>query len=204
MWFCDAIAKSESMDYNGPGTRYNQFWNEHGFYGRKTHRTEHNAGEVLWVDTPGEAPPKGFGLFQVTGDKDSQKVDIPREQLWNWKRNVDAGIVIIKDKRDRRYAGAWDYLNGTMRHRKEPAYPRGLRLQARQDTGHNVAVPTETVQNVTFQDATNRVIEDADNIRLYNGGHYISWDHSTTQWTFERTNSFGFNYVDRVCAEVQP
>lgn len=77
-------------------------------------------------------------------------------------------------------------------------------MQARQDTGHDAPVPTETVGNVTFQDATNRVIEDADNIRLYNGGHYIQWDHAATQWTFDRTNKFGFNYVDRVCTEVQP
>lgn len=203
MWFCYAIAKSESKNYNGAGSRYNQFWDKPGFYGRPPHRTEHVAGEVLWVDTPGEGPPKGFGMFQVTGDKDDQTTDIPRQLLWNWQKNADAGITIIRDKRDRVYAGAWDYLNGAMKEKGSRTIFRGRRRQALQDTGGNVPVPTHSVRGVAFQEGTSRVIEDAENIRLYNGGHYVLWDRAAKQWSFSKTNKFGFNYVDRVCQEIE-
>ncbi len=94
-WFAYAIAKHESKDYNGKGSRYNQFWNGSGRFAKMNH----HAGEVLWVDNPGEAPPKGFGLFQVTGNLTSNKADIPRKQLWNWQDNVRAGLAIVAGKR---------------------------------------------------------------------------------------------------------
>jgi hypothetical protein len=55
-----------------------------------------------------------------------------------------------------------------------------------------------------FKDGTARPIEDAETIRLYNGGHYITWDRSAHAWKFMATNKYGFNYVDRVCKEVEP
>jgi hypothetical protein len=200
MWFAYAIAKSESKDYNGEGSRYNQFWDKASRFAK----IEHKAGEVLWANNPDEDPPKGFGMFQVTGNKYNEKADIPRKQLWNWQDNVLGGLEIIRSKRDAAYYGAWDYMNGTMKQEGSRTIPRGRRLQAKQDMGHDVGVPDHTVRSVTFKDGTEKPIEDAETIRLYNGGHYLTWDRSAHVWKFMTTNKYGFNYVDRVCQEVEP
>jgi alpha-tubulin suppressor-like RCC1 family protein len=97
--FAYAIARHESRDYNGAGSRYNQFWDGHGSYGKPPNKTDHHAGEVLWVKNPGEAPPCGFGMFQITGNTSESTADIPREQLWNWQANVRGGLVIVAVKR---------------------------------------------------------------------------------------------------------
>jgi hypothetical protein len=99
-WFAYAIAKHESQGYNDgingqKNTRYNQFWDAAGRFAS----VDHHAGEVLWTNNLGEAPPKGFGMFQVTGDKSDSSINIPRKQLWNWQDNVNAGLDIIASKR---------------------------------------------------------------------------------------------------------
>ena len=94
-WFAYAIAKHESKDYNATGSRYNQFWDTSGRFGG----VDHLAGEVLWVNNPNEAPPKGFGIFQVTGNASDNTADIPRKQLWNWQENVRGGLAIVASKR---------------------------------------------------------------------------------------------------------
>lgn len=94
-WFAYAIAKHESKDYNGSGSRFNQFWEKSGRFGG----VDYNEGEVLWVNNPGEEPPKGFGLFQVTGNVLKKNADIPRQQLWNWQENVRGGLAIVASKR---------------------------------------------------------------------------------------------------------
>ena len=95
-WFAYAIAKHESKDYNGAGSRYNQFWDKAGRFGG----TDHQAGEVLWVNNPSEAPPKGFGMFQITGNAINNKADIPRKQLWDWHEGVRGGLEIVASKRE--------------------------------------------------------------------------------------------------------
>jgi hypothetical protein len=99
-WFVYAIAKHESQGYNDgvngqQNTRYNQFWDATGRFAK----VDHHAGEVLWVDNPGEDPPKGFGMFQITGNKSDESANIPRKQLWNWQDNVRGGLDIIASKR---------------------------------------------------------------------------------------------------------
>jgi hypothetical protein len=94
-WFAYAIAKHESRDYNETGSRYNQFWDKAGRFGG----TDHRAGEVLWVNNPNEAPPKGFGMFQITGSASDNQADIPRKQLWDWYEGVRGGLTIVASKR---------------------------------------------------------------------------------------------------------
>ncbi|MEI6834989.1 MAG: hypothetical protein WCL28_13465, partial [bacterium] len=94
-WFVYAIAKHESRDYNGLNSRYNQFWDNSGRFAK----VDHHGGEVLWVNNPDEDPPKGFGMFQVTGNKSDESANIPRKQLWNWQDNVMGGLDIIASKR---------------------------------------------------------------------------------------------------------
>src|SRR5690606_30861692 len=54
LWFAYAIARSESGDYNGQGTRYNQFLE------LPTHRRD--VGRPLWGDDGGTLP-GGYGMF---------------------------------------------------------------------------------------------------------------------------------------------
>jgi alpha-tubulin suppressor-like RCC1 family protein len=94
-WFAYAIARHESKGYNGVDSRYNQFWDKAGRFGG----VDHEPGEVLWVNNPGEKAPKGFGILQVTGNIVDESADIPRKQLWNWQENVKGGLALVGPKR---------------------------------------------------------------------------------------------------------
>jgi len=89
-------AKSESKDYNGEGTRYNQFWQLPDGPTNKNTRRVH-AGRPVWGNDGGTTP-GGYGIFQVTGNATDATADIPREQIWNWQKNVDAGLAILRPK----------------------------------------------------------------------------------------------------------
>lgn len=200
MWFAYAIAKSESSAFN-PERRYNQFWERTGSYDKRPH----NQGEPTWAKFRTEKSAGGFGMFQVTGSIVSKFVNIPREQIWNWQKHSIAALVIIRHKQDAAYDGSWDYMNGTMAHRDKPGEPRGQRPQAKKANNNvDVPVPDETVRSVTFKDGTARTIEAAVTMKAYNGAvrHYCGWDNATRTWKFSRTNG-DFNYVDRVCQEVE-
>lgn len=87
-----AVAKHESKDYNGNGSRYNAFWESHA----RRFRHDHRKGDPLWCLSTGESSAGGFGIYQITGNLTSQFAIIPREQFWSWRRNVDAYIKIVK------------------------------------------------------------------------------------------------------------
>ena len=200
MWFAYAIAKSESSAFN-PERRYNQFWERTGSYDKRPHKQ----GEPTWTKFRTEESAGGFGMFQVTGSIVSKFVNIPREQIWNWQTHSVAALVIIRHKQDAVYDGSWDYMNGTMAHRDKPGEPRGQRPQAKKANNNvDVPVPDETVGSVAFKDGTARTIEAAVTMKAYNGAisHYCGWDNATRTWKFSRTNGT-FNYVDRVCQEVE-
>ena len=194
LWFAYAIAKSESRDYNGGGSRYNQFLE------LPTHRRD--VGRPLFGnDAHG---PGGYGMFQVTGTAADNDANIPREQFWNWMENVDGAMPILAAKR----AIADRWMNNAAPRNPPNPRPDGQRPQARFDRGVDVPVPDRTVRGVLFSDnAANRdgVIEDAVTIKAYNGAaaHYCSWGGNAAGWGFNNTNNLGFDYVDRVCQEVE-
>lgn len=198
IWYSYAIAKSESQDYNGEGSRYNQFLEQ-----SSTHR-----GRPLFGDDP--SGPGGYGLFQVTGDASSPTVDIPRKQMWNWQENIQAALNILRSKRTT--AVSW------------------MTQQRNSSNANGVPLPNLTVHSVTFSEGTGRIMEDAVTMKLYNGasrapdgftdngtvsgflldpqgsGHYCFWKNSSNRWALNRYNAYTppFNYVDRVCSEIEP
>ena len=87
-----AVGRHESKGYNGAASRYNQFWE--GYARRFRH--DHKRGHPLWCKAPSESSAGGFGIFQITGNLSSKYAIIPREQMWNWQKNTDAYITIIK------------------------------------------------------------------------------------------------------------
>jgi hypothetical protein len=87
-----AVGRHESKGYNGADSRYNQFWE--GYARRFRH--DHKRGHPLWCKAPPESSAGGFGIFQITGNVSNQYAIIPREQMWNWQKNTDAYITIIK------------------------------------------------------------------------------------------------------------
>jgi hypothetical protein len=151
LWFAYAIAKSESKGYNGRGTRYNQFYqlprdasDTHLQATRRTH-----AGRPLWGNDGGTTP-GGYGMFQVTGTASEQTANIPRQQIWNWQENALAALVILESKRIE--ADNW------------------MATQKNPNNANGVALPSLTVHNVTFAERTNRTMNHAVTIKLYNGG----------------------------------
>lgn len=113
-------------------------------------------------------------------------------------------MVIIQSKSDI----AWDWMNDETL-RPGTNIPDGQRPQARRDRGVDVPVPDRAVQGVLFSDnaAGNRngPIEHAVTIKAYNSAtaHYCSWGGNTTGWQFNNTNGGNFDYVARVCGQVE-
>jgi hypothetical protein len=199
LWFAYAIARSESQDYNGSGSRYNQFL--------RLPQNPRDNGFPLWGNDGGTRP-GGYGMFQVTGNVQDSEVNIPRDQIWNWQSNAAAARVIIVDKR--RASTNW------------------MTTQSNATHANGTAVPSHTVGNVTF-DGTTYTMLHACTIKAYNGaskpstdtdnatiagfvvdpsypsiGHYGYWHSGQDKWGLCRFNNLGFNYVLRVCGEVQP
>lgn len=203
LWFAYAIARSESRNYNGQGSRYNQFLE------LPTHRRD--VGRPLWGDDGGTLP-GGYGMFQVTGTAADSTANIPRSEMWNWQENVHAGLAILANKRIT--ADAW------------------MTRQDNADNANGVALPNHTVRAVTFSEGTARTMTDAVTMKLFNGasrppasftdngnvpgflldpqgsGHYCYWRISSSEWALNRYNNppapiQPFNYVDRVCSEVE-
>ena len=203
LWFAYAIAKSESMDYNGQGSRYNQFLE------LPTHVQD--VGRPLWSPDD-ETTPGGYGMFQVTGDASDSTANIPRKQIWNWQENVAGGLAILASKRTT--AIAW------------------MNQQKNAGNANGTTLPDHTVGIVTFSEGTARIMTHAVTIKLYNGasrapagfvdsgsapgfrldpqgsGHYCFWRNASNQWALNRFNDPPdpippFNYVARVCGEVE-
>ncbi len=224
MWFAYAIAKHESNLYGGEATyypftvvqpnqaKYNQFRALGG--GQSGARVAGKEGIPLHVNAEGFGP-GGIGMFQVTGNSTNSLAVIPREQLWNWQKNVTGGLDIIRHKRDywetsgtEHTQGAWAWMN--MPDLKSNGIPKGQRLQAKAyNNDTDLPVPSHTVQSITFEDGTDHVIEDAVTLKMYNGasaGHYCSWDDvsNPNKWKFNITNVGGKNYVEDILKELDP
>lgn len=222
LWFAYAIAKSETKDYNGGGTRYNHFWqlprdaNDTSYRAmRQTH-----AGRPIWNNDGnnqnGVPLPGGYGLFQVTGNAADSEANIPRAQIWHWQENALAGMAILESKRT--IADTW------------------MTRQKNANNANGVALQSLTVQSVTFAESTNRTMNNAVTMKLWNGAskppstftdpepiplgflidtqgsdHFCYWKNSasgTNKWALNRYNNphgntQPFNYVDRVCQEVE-
>ncbi len=191
LWFANAIAKHETKAQNRDNLYYNQFNELLPHIGRPVFGDDRNRD-----GTP--LGPGGYGIYQVT------VTNIPREQIWNWQKNVDAGLTILRNKQ----VIAWEWMNEE-ENRPGTNLPHGQRPQARLDSGHNVPVPDHTVEGVLFSDDVNSdrngVIEDAVTIKAYNsaGTHYCFWSRINAGWMFNNTNTGGVDYVARVCREVE-
>jgi hypothetical protein len=236
LWFAYAIAKTESKGYNGGGTRYNQFWQLPKDANDKDYRASRqtHAGRPIWNNDgnndEGVPLPGGYGLIQVTGNASDAEANIPREQIWNWQKNSNAGLAILESKRTT--ADAW------------------IIEQKSANNANGVALPNLTVGGVTFAEETDRTMNDAVTMKSYNGSSRANfnwqdneniagfvldphsagqfcywrsrrrvqtdpndnrWDHGSIQnvpnpgWALSRLNSRNpaFNYVERVCQEVE-
>ncbi len=193
LWFAYAVAKSESRAYNDhgsvTGTRYNQFL---------THpaRWAQNLGRPLWGNDGGTTP-GGYGMFQVTGNAASSTADIPRKQIWNWHENARAGLAILDSKRAE--ADTW------------------MTRQNNANNANGVALPSLTVEGVTFAEGTNRTMNHAVTMKAWNGasaapsgvtdtdgaapgfiidpqsgGHFCYWKNAaagTNKWALSRRNN---------------
>ena len=216
LWYTYAIAKSETKDRNNDGTRYNHFWalsaspTDNYHVTRRTH-----AGRPVWGED-GPTTPGGYGLLQVTGNAGDATADIPRQQIWDWQENAQAGLAILETKRT--IADSW------------------MAQQKNADNANGVALPSLTVRTVTFAENTNRTMNHAVAIKAWNGasrappgftdpdgpatgfiidpqsaGHFCYWKNlalGTNKWALSRYNDppgtiQPFNYVDRVCQEVE-
>jgi hypothetical protein len=152
----------ESKDYNGQGTRYNQFWtSSSNAYSSNSHYAVGQGLPIHYKDSSGGVG--GYGLFQVTGVLGNKTQSIPREQIWNWQKNVVAAITEISTVK-RPDAIRW--MQSTTSNGGTPSRPVGQRPQAKLDNNNtDVPVPNHTVEGVTFADGTSEVIEDAVTIK---------------------------------------
>ena len=205
MWYAYAIAKSETKGEGGD-PYYNQFLRR----GDKYKDKKGSEGRPNW-NNDGKGKPGGYGVKQVTGYQGDDGANVPRSVIWNWQHNVDEGLRELSDINQE--ARGW---------------------MQRQRNAATQPLPTHTVRAVFFNDGTARIMEDAVAMKRYNGaarrpqpdtysdpagtggfsytnvvpkrGHYCYWDGALTKWHLSRFNNYngGFNYVDRVCLEVEP
>lgn len=216
LWFAYAIAKSETKDRNNDGTRYNHFWRLSSAATDNYHATRQtHAGRPVWGNDGGTTP-GGYGLFQVTGNADDATANIPRRQIWNWQDNARAGLVILESKRA--IADAW------MTRQKNADNANGVALPSLTVRSVTFADGTNrTMNNAVTMKAWNGAsaapsgFSDPDGaapgfiIDPQSGGHFCYWKNSasgTNKWALSRYNNppgdiEPFNYVDRVCQEVE-
>jgi hypothetical protein len=139
----------------------------------------------------------GVGIFQITGRNQTA------QDVWNWKHNIKSGKAV--DQRNRTGAqGFWNRQvsqytawNAALTAKKKPLVP---------------APSDEAYTNVTFSyspTGNKKPFSDAIAIKMFNGAvrHFIVWYNidnyaAKPEWRFNRTNSKGRNYVQRVCNEA--
>lgn len=208
-WFAYAVAKHESKDGN---EFYHQFYRLGSVYTK-----DENTGLPFFRPTPA-----GWGVMQMdfSGGPSGRPTVA---EIWNWQANVLSGITKLNSSRAQ--ATRWMRSLGPGRSGNRPI---GQRPQSQIDAGGGqyvrdpngdgrfddatviggapIRVPDEVVARCGFIDGTAREIEDAVTIKQYNSAtrHYAYWDSTGGAWGFVRTNSSGFNYVARVCTEVEP
>lgn len=130
----------------------------------------------------------GWGLMQLT------HIELPGQttlrmpgngapwpqELWNWKENIDTGLLCLERKRE---IGIYH-----------------LRTIAPDGAGGYLMPPTITVGNYSFTpNSLNRTPDQLEFIKLFNGGHfYTSYNPETTTWTHVAIQN---DYTERVLLE---
>lgn len=206
------MAKHESLlTYGAKNRYYNQFWESAVPYGKR------KPALGMPMHSPDKFGPGGFGIFQVTGDKASRDTIIPRNQIWNWRANIKAGLAIVKYKRDeipnRNNAIRW--MNGMLR-TTDPNDPNfgnyeGQRPQMREHRAKlglpEILVPAQKEAKIIFGDSPGlRLVEDAVNIKLYNGAekqycyYYAKENQNKGGWVFKPGPN---DYVKKVCKQIE-
>ena len=232
MWYASAVAKSETKYAGGtkpdekgrkPAPYYHQFL-QRGYKedpkvkpkNPQTYKPNWNHDGFKEDKTPKVG---GFGIFQVTGNAQSSDANVPREVIWNWQKNVQAGINILAAKQ--RTAFAWLAKQRKKAQDAPPIPP--------------IVVSPQKGMDVVFRDGTSRTAADVVTIKAYNGssrprnprwrdpdreppppvfgytgaapseGYYVYWCSMNKRWCLSRYNGWKkpFNYVDRVCLEVR-
>jgi len=182
------MAKHESwiseLPYNPLGRNYLQF-NDGVF---DCYHDDLN-GTPNWGEDP--EGPGGFGLFQLTLFRDPaiNRDRTPNgQELWVWQENANTAARLIEFLQD----SAFHYMHAQRSYAQIDGYPY-------------ISVPEHHVGNVTFTEQSDKVIEHAVTMKLYNGGvsggYYCRWDRQDLEWVFDSLNTFDppFNYVRLVC-----
>ncbi len=196
-----AVGRHESKDYNDTstitGTRYNQFWERSGH----RFKNDYRQGDPLWCKSPKEKSAGGFGIFQITGDLSSEFAIIPREQMWNWQKNTDAYISIVKTGGSASKGSVMD---------------RFIAAVARTYTNDAEA---QTAPTSYAYEGDNYGAWEMGTITLYNGGpyparfvkgpsgkmtkFYVPWNYETSRSVGDRWKYYpnGNNYIHEVILE---
>jgi hypothetical protein len=138
LWFAYAIAKEETAEYRFKGSLYHQF-------SGIPKNPKKPLGYPTWHND-GAHKPGGYGIFQVTAKS------IPREQIWNWQKNIEAALRELAEKR--KDAVRW--------------------MKEQHDAANGKALPALVVGRVTFAEGSNRTMIDAVTMKNYNGHSLLS------------------------------
>ena len=228
-WCLPAVGKSESFGYGGeavyypfswsnaPSSLYNQFLAGGGKYRREP------GAEGIPLHSQDTAGAGGYGIFQVTGTAggDGIYTAIPREQIWNWQKNIQAALQIILVK----YNEAHRWMLRQLQQQQAEAPESALPVYRAADTNPGQGVPYD----YSFAEGTACTIAQLCTLKAYNGaskcsrqinepgtkvrspgflydpgksGHYCAWMNTSRQWCISRYNSNNFDYVDRVLSRV--
>ena len=155
-------------------------------------------------------------MFQVTGNVNSSTADIPRQQIWNWQEDAKAPIVIIAFKRA--IADAWMDRQKNANNANGVALPN-LTFQAftfaeNSNRPMNDAV---TIKAWNGASAAPSKFEDTEGpangfiIDPQSGGHFCYWKNAASTDNKRALSRYNdppgdnppFNYVDRVCQEIE-
>lgn len=232
-WCIPAIAKHETYGYGGEVLSYYPYnvqisgvasvFNQFFACGSKSTLTRNQVG--IPVHGEDESGAGGYGICQVTGDVDYGKyVAIPRGQIWNWQKNIQAGMALLLNK----FNDGVRWMNRQMNsNNANGAVPDYLAQNTATRTGNYKGNP----YSVVISENSNKKMSHLCAIKLYNGAtsgteqsgtmhngkHDVDYndvfefDSSKDQqyctylsgkWYISRYNSKGKDYVDEVLAQV--
>lgn len=225
LWFAYAIAKSESLRHaaNGDPLYYNQFYPVPA-------RGTTDKGLPLWgrpdgwgmfqIDYSRQRPRVAtiaeIWNWRVNVRSGLEKLAEKRVEATTWMQSLAPRGARPTGQRPQSQVDA-----GGGVYQPDPNGD-GNTADAAVVGGAPIAVPNEIVNiHCAFIDGNERNIEDAVTMKGYNGssrppggfaGYYVAWSgpqpragFAANQWIFTRTNAENppFNYVARVCAEVE-
>lgn len=176
-WFAYAIAKHESKDQCGSGSRYNQFYDEKSARG----------------NTPGfpvKSPDAGYGIMQLTDRP------VARAQKWNWQENLKKGNAIIKGKITE--ANSW-----MQRQRDLAKGSSGRNVPVPDEKVGKVTFRDGSSKRIEDAVAIKGFNGSSKPTGASGSGYYCYWDTTNRRWGFQRFNVWRSNYVQWVCDEVE-